>query len=461
MNAAERLARHALETRFAALPCAAVAAAKTFILDTIGVGVAGACAPYADDVLRAAGAWGVAGAEGGARLLGRDARLPPASAAFVNGFQIHCQEFDCVHEGAVVHPMATIFAALLAECDRLGGVRGEELIAAVVVAVDAAAGLGIASRAPIRFFRPANAGLFGATLGAARLRGLSLERTMNALGHALAQCSGTMQAHVEGKPSLPIQIGNAARAAIVACDLAEADIPGPHDVIDGPFGYLPLFEGDFDVGPILGALGAAWRICEVSHKPFPTGRAAQGGVFAMLRLHAQGVRAEDLSEIRLTAPPLIKRLVGRPYAPDMSVNYARLCFAYCGAVALLRGEVGLSDFSRERLDDLAIARLATRICVVDDGGADPAAFTPQRLEARRYNGERIDIIVDSLPGSPAAPLERAAHLEKFRRCMAFGFADEAAPRADALIAFVDHLESQDDCSALSRLASGAERKSNA
>ncbi|MEO1137041.1 MAG: MmgE/PrpD family protein, partial [Pseudomonadota bacterium] len=156
MNATQRCTEHVLTTPFASIPDAAVRAAKTFILDSIGVGVAGARAPFAEEIRRAAKGWGAAAVSQGAHVWGAGLRLTASSAAFVNGFQIHCQEFDCVHEPAVVHPMATILAALMAEAERSKTVSGAELIAATTLAVDIAAGIGVASKAPIKFFRPAN-----------------------------------------------------------------------------------------------------------------------------------------------------------------------------------------------------------------------------------------------------------------------------------------------------------------
>lgn len=455
MNAAEALARHVLETPYARLPEAARRAGKTFILDTIGVGVAGARAPLATKILIAARGWGSPSVSGAAHAFGSGARLPAPTAAFLNGFQIHCQEFDCVHEPAVVHPMATLFAALAAETDRKGA-SGEALLAATILGVDVSTGLGVAAKAPIKFFRPATAGVFGATLGVARLRGFSTATALDALGHALAHASGTMQAHVEGKPALPVQIGNAARAALLACDLAEAGVSAANDVFEGPFGYLPLFEGAFDLAPVLDGLGLDFRITEVSHKPFPTGRAAQGGIVAVQRLRHKGVRAEDLDRLVLTAPPLIKRLVGRPYREDMSTAYARLCFAYAGALALTQGGVGLDDFAPDRFAQPEIARLATRISVDDDGSTDPAAFAPQIARATLRSGEVIETRIDALLGSPTEPLSREQHLAKFRACMAFGLGAETGARAgEDLIERVEAIEREKDAAVLLRLASGS------
>lgn len=445
---------HGLSTQFDDLSDDAVAAVKTYVLDTIGVGVAGAAVPLTATVRTAAQNWS---GPGRANVWGAGAFASTAAgAAFINGFQIHCQEFDCVHEPAVVHPLATILAALMAEADDRGDVTGREFSVALAVAVDLATGIGISVTSPIKFFRPANAGIFGATLGIARLRKFSEVQAKDALGYALAFNSGTMQAHFEGKPALPIQIGNAARGAIMACDLAEQGMPGPHDSLEGPFGYFSLFEDEADPSDVIASLGTVWRIAEVSHKPFPTGRAAQGGIVLMQKLRDQGVSADNVESIELTAPPIIHRLVGRSIQRDMAVNYARLCFQFSGAIALQTGQVGLQDFSDSRLRDPGVFALGQRITVIDDGGPDPAAFTPQTAIARLKDGREVRAEITDLYGSPSDPMSRDAHLQKFRDCIAFGFGQERPDLIDQLITLTDQLEEVRDISVLSRLAAGLE-----
>jgi len=450
----DAFAKHGLETRFDDLSTEAVNAVKTYLLDTLGVGIAGAAVPLTANIRASASLWS---GPGNAKVWGTGSvATHSANAAFINGFQIHCQEFDCVHEPAVVHPLATILAALMAESDARGDVDGKTLATAIAVAVDFAAGIGVSVTSPIKFFRPANAGIFGATLGVARLRQFSPEQCKDALGYALAFNSGTMQAHVEGKPALPVQIGNAARGAIMACDLAAQGMPGPHDSLEGPFGYFALFEDEADPTEVIALLGKAWRIAEVSHKPFPTGRAAQGGIVLMQKLKEAGVEPRNVEQITLTAPPLIHRLVGRPIKQNMAVNYARLCFQYSGAVALQKGNVGLEDFSELSLADPETLELGKRIRVIDDGGPDPAAFTPQIAIATLKDGSEVRAEINALYGSPRDPMTREAHLAKFRSCVTFGFGGQRQHTEQKLIELTDHLEEVDDVSVLSRLAAGME-----
>lgn len=440
LDASLDLARHALGLRWDDIPTTARNAAKIFLHDSLAVGLAGRNAPFSDAIFAAASGW--CGENGNCRVLGRDARLPPADAAFVNAFQIHAQEFDCVHEAAVVHPLATIAAALLATIDRGDPVAGEEVLTALIAGVDVAVGLGLAATTPLRFFRPATAGVFGSVAAIARLYRLDIETTQDALGYALAFAAGTMQAHVEGLPTLPVQIAQAAKAAVQAVDLAQAGLPGPRNAIEGPFGYLTLFEAGFDIERLREQLGVGHRIEEVSWKPFPTGRAAHGAIVATQRLVTDhGVSAANLARLVYRAPPLISRLVGRPAKPEMTPAYARLCFAWLGAVVLSRGTVTLDDFDAASRTDLALLDLAARIVVESDDNPDPAAFTPAIAIATLRDGTMIETRIDAQLGSPQCPLTELQHLAKARACMAFAGVET---QHQALIDLIEDLEHRVD-----------------
>ena len=210
---------------------------------------------------------GIGGA-GEATVFGGGERLPLAHAAMLNAYQIHGQEFDCVHEAAVVHPMAAVLPALLGWAEREGGVSGARLIRAVVVAVDVAATLGLCSRAPMRFFRPANAGGFGAAVGsrdAGRARCRTAARRDRHLLRAVRRHDAGAR---EGTPQLAMQMGFAARSAVTAVELARRGMPGPHAPISGDFGYFALFDGKADPAPF-DELGERWRIAEAQPQAVP------------------------------------------------------------------------------------------------------------------------------------------------------------------------------------------------
>jgi 2-methylcitrate dehydratase PrpD len=304
----------------------------------------------------------------------------------------------------------------------------------------------------MRFFRPAMCGALGSAIGLAKLAGSSRTQMADAFGIAYSQLAGTMQAHTEGSPMLALQVGLASRAAVCALDLALAGFSGPHDVLEGPFGYFELFDAPLAprraaVQALFERFGRDWRIAELSHKPFPTGRAAHGaldGVITLQREH--GFNAVDVAEVKLAAPPLILRLVGRPAKPGMDVNYTRLCLGYLVATWLLQGRVGLADFDRAALDDPERLALAQCVVAVPNDCNDPNALAPQRVTLRLHDGRELAIDLPAVLGHPQRPLSAGAQRAKFDACCAHAGLSDAD--SDALHAACQGLADLSDVAAL-------------
>ena len=450
MTVAEQLAAHAIDTRLADLPVEARQRAAVYVLDSLGVGIAGSSVEGGQGLLRVASGWGAPSAS----VWGRGERLAAPAAAFINAWQMHNQEYDCLHEGAVVHAMASVLPAALAAAETRGGVSGAELIVAVAVGVDIAAGLGLASRAGFRFFRPATAGGFGAVAAAGRLLGLDRRALEAAFAWQLAQVSGTMQAHAEGSPLLPVQVAFNARAALQSCELAALDFTPTRSVFEGPYGYLALFEGDFDLEPVLSSLGRDWRISELSHKPFPAGRATHGGIEGVMALQTEhGFAPDDVERIEVIAPPLIARLVGRSLPPTVSATYARLCMGYAVAKVLQHGRLDPADFRGAALSDPVTHALAARVETHSDDNPDPNAMAPQAVVVHLKGGTALRWECTTMLANPARQLTHEQHLSKFHRCCTFSL-DELAPGApERLVEAVDRLEEVEDVQVLTGLVS--------
>ena len=388
--------------------------------DTLAVGAAGSTAPGAEACFKVATSWG-AGKE--ARILGRSERLPAPSAAYVGAFQIHCLEWDAVHESAVVHALSVVTAALSAAIDRKGGCDADAALMALAVGVDVASGLGISADSALSFFRPATAGLIGAALAVARIEGLAREQFDDVLGLAYSHCAGTMQAHVEGSIALPLQIANAARAAVQAVDLVKHGLTGPHDALEGPFGYFKLFERG-DLSRYTATLGQIWRISEVSTKPYPCGRASHAVLASIDAIRSSGRRIAGLIA---HVPPLIARLVGRPMTQDMTPAYARLCLPFLAALMLRDGRIDPRRFGVETFSDPLILELAATLSIAVDDNPDPNALSPQQLEVRFADGSYDMISTPQTLGSPNAPMDVHQSTAKY------SLAEVLAPGADPRI----------------------------
>lgn len=389
-------------------------AAKKFMADTLAVGFSGYYEPTAVQLRQTVQKWGESQEAG---VIGTQHRMPATSAAFCNAFQIHCQEFDCLHESATVHAMAVLAGSLVAIADR-EKLTIEDALKASVVGVNIAAELGLSANQGLTFFRPATAGAIGSAAAIATC--LKLDGTMlkNFLGLVYSQLAGTMQAHIEGSVALPLQIGVAARAVVTALDLARENMGGPHNIMTGPFGYFNLFEPNANYDNFINQLKTKSRILELSHKPFPTGRAAHAilsGIKTIMRENKLII--EDIKEIKAAVPPLIRRLVDRPIKNDMQISYARLCIYYLSALMIRDGRIDRYSFTPANLNDIELRSISEKIVLIDNGLTDPNALSPQNINLQTVNGQTFELDIPATIGHPDNPLTHDDQIEKIACCL--------------------------------------------
>jgi aconitate decarboxylase len=444
----ERFVDLVMASRFADLPGEAIAAAKIFLADTLAVGVAGSGQPGAARILTALAHNGDCG------ILGRPGVCrSPQDAALLNGFQIHCLEWDGLHEHSVVIALCVTSAALASEVQqrsKSSPVSGADLIEAFVTGVETAVFFGAGAATGPRFFRPSAAGLMGAAVAVGRTRGFTRAQMLDVLGLAYSQVAGTMQAHWEGSEALAMQVGFAARAALTAADLVQAGLTGPHDVIDGKFGYFNLIETTGSLAPVFDGWGAPWKVTELAHKPFPAGRATQAALTAIVDMRRDAVFGmDDVASLTVHVPPLIELLVGRPFDAGMSAEYARLCMAFVAPQMIENGAVDPRRFVPDVFASEAVRAAADRVHVRLDGNRDPNAMAPQTIELRLNDGRHLTRTIVTPLGSPGNELSRDEQLRKAQFCFELGGFDRSV---ETLFAAAERLDRMDDAAEFFRIA---------
>lgn len=411
-----------LDTKFEDLSPEALKYLKIFIMDTLAVGVAGRCSAGSDILLKAIESWGKGNQS---RVIGMPSmRVPAPTAAFLNGYNIHALEWDGLHEYSVVIALCVPMAAMMAEAEQ-NPVSGKDFLTAFCVAVEVAITLGGASETAPRFFRPAVAGMMGAAMGIAKMRGCSRAQTLQVLGLAYSQASGTMQAHWEGVMMLAMQVGVSSRAAICAADMAVAGAQAPVDVLLGKFGFFTLIETADNIDASLAAMGGAgrnvWKITEMAHKPYPAGRATQSVLTMFTEIFSKHtIDVNQIEEIKVYVPPLIMLLVGRPLTDTMTSSYARLCLKYVGPMMLLNGGIDPRLYPEGTGASEAIKELGARFNIVLNDVTDPNALGPQSCTIKLKSGVEYKAHCDVPYGSPGNRMDKAARQEKVRTCFEVG-----------------------------------------
>jgi len=172
----------------------------------------------------------------------------------------------------------------------------------------------------------------------------------------------------------------------------------------------------------------------MAHKPFPAGRATQSVLTALLKMREErDFDVEEIVTVRADVPSLIALLVSRPWSPDMSPAYARLCLEYVVPRMLLDRTIDPARFTDDYFGEPEIKQLAARVeCVVDDN-PDPNALGPQSVTIALKDGTELSQFVDAPLGSPGFPLSAEQRVDKIARCFVAG--DWDADPADFIAAF--------------------------
>ena len=426
------------------LPREVVQTAKALMLDVLGVIGGARLAPGIPELNARLARWESAGSATG--LVGKR-RYSPPTAAMANGAAAHALDFDDQHDPARVHTSCVVLPALLATAEDAGGVSGRDFILAMAIGAELHARFGLACYNSLgKGWHPTMIfGTLSASVAAGRLLGLDAEGLSNALGMAYHQTGGSAQSMRDGVLSKRLGAGFAARNAVTGAVLAADGLTGTRRTLEGNAGLFALYErGEVKHEILTEGLGTSWRTPEYSFKPYPCCRCNHTPIGLGIRLHDEGVRAEDVEAIEIRMGDVNWLTVGEPYdvARD-SVVHAQFNASYSFARALADGRVDLSTYQKPAISDTRIVALTRLTRVVSAPEIDPTAIEPARVKMTLKNGEVREIASDTIKGSPQDAMSEAELRAKLRSCLAFGVGASDAD-ADRLAEAVMNLEQSDD-----------------
>lgn len=419
------LAEFAATLPSVAIPEAAREAAARSLLDTLACGVAGLAEASSRILLEVVGL----GAAGGpCTAIGLDRTVALREAALINGALAHALDFDDTHDEAVLHPGVAVIPAALATAETLAA-SGSQLLDAIVVGYDVHVRVALAAtQAPghTGWHYTSACGIFGAAAAAGRLLGLPAARMADAFGLACAQASGTLQSEHDGSWAKRLQPGVAAAGGLLAAQLAAHGFRGPHEALEGTYGFYRVYLREIDPAPVLRDLGHRFEVERTSLKPFPTCRFTHAPAAALKELiEKDRLRPEDLVgvEARVTSAAFAEVCEPLPQKvrPESRVH-AQFSLPYALACVADHGTIGLADLTEAAIRRPEVLEMAERVRCVRDPDLE-AAWGGRIGEAEvrvqtRDGGTRA---ARSLPpGGPGRPMAEADRIAKVKGCLVWG-----------------------------------------
>ncbi|KAK5065029.1 hypothetical protein LTR84_000864 [Exophiala bonariae] len=410
------------------------------LLDYIGMAVSGSKIPESSIPFQRAVKAMSHTSLGNATVIGTDFRLPPHYAALLNGAHAHSLDFDDTHIEAVLHPGVTVISAAFAEAETSSS-RVDDFLAALAVGYELTCRLGVAvgSTGYKRgFHNTSTCGIFGAVAAIGKLRKLDASTLQQAFGVALSMAAGSMQYLENGSWNKRLHPGLAAKSAFEAVIFAEAGVLGSALPIEGQFGFLHAYSGDYDATKLVKGLGSEWSLLKTALKPYPACRMTHGMIELADQLAEDTRDGDSVESIRVKISATCFPVVGEPTPNKIhpqNIVDAQFSVYYQIAVSFLYGSnLGWSVY--DYLHDEKVKILSDKITVVVAEVPNPTATT---LSVTKTNGDFSEASSEILLWEEERPVTWSSLERKFKG-LTSGLLD--GKRIDGIIDWTKHLSDQ-------------------
>jgi 2-methylcitrate dehydratase PrpD len=392
------------------------------LVDGLGAILGGTRAPGVGELAKVLSAQAAPGAA--QRFASRE-RYPAIVAAQLNATAGHALDYDdTLDEGGGMHAGALTHSAALAVADELGGVSGEDFLAATAVGLDIAVRLALAPTRDFGWHRTSAFGIFGVVGAVGRLHRLTEAEFVHAFGIAYSQASGNRQCIADGALSKRLQAGFAARDGILAVELAKAGVTGAARVFEGTDGFFPLYQrGEYVRERVTEGLGERLLSSRISLKPYPCGRNLHGLLDATARARsAHEGRTIDRLEVHVDAKTFARATLAWPE----HVVAAQFSVPFAVALSAATGATSLADFDAPANTPPTVKELFARVRVEPHQGTTDEDRIVFHYTSGGSHEERVPAV---RLGHPSNPMSREQTVAKFRDCNAFA----GAPLSDSRV----------------------------
>jgi 2-methylcitrate dehydratase len=413
---ARTLAEWSTALRYEDLPPEVVACAKSFLYDSIGCAFGGY---RTEDVGIATRVVEEGGGNPQATLIGSGKKVSVIDASFLNSLMIRALDFNDIYwKQDPSHPSDIMPAAFA--CGELAGRSGKDLIVGIVLGHEIEMRLCEAAFPGIREvgWHHATLTAFASPFVAARLLGLGVEETVNAVGIS-ASHSASFGSVTAGTLTMMKNTVDpmACRSGVEGALLARKGYEGPEPIFEGREGLGHCISDEWKWEIMTDGLGSAFRILQCSMKGAPVEALIHTPLTVGLSLREKhGLAADDVESVQVKTIRRAAEILSDPSKYDPQTREtADHSLPYCLAVALADGKVTTQSFTKERILDPALRPLLARIEVVDEPEFESLfpRLQPCEVTIRTSDGRELRDRMDYPMGDPRNPMTPKQMDDKF------------------------------------------------
>ncbi|MED4352821.1 MmgE/PrpD family protein [Schinkia azotoformans] len=405
------IANFIVNTRFEDLSKEVVEFTKICILDWLGSAIAGkdmAPIKIIDDMVKEMGG------EPQATLI-TGGKTSVTQAAFVNGAASHIVELDDIHKASIIHAATVVIPAALAVAEWKNK-SGRDVVEAVAIGYDVCYRVGEAV-SPSHYYywhNTATCGTFGAAAAVAKLLNLNTEQIIHTLGSAGTQAAGLWEFIEDGAMSKQLHPGKAAMNGVISGLLSAKGFTGARRILEGRRGFFEAMSEQYDATKITNQLGEIFKIIENSFKIHASCRHTHSTMDIVIDLAKEhDLQVDDVESISVGTYQVALDITNN--ADPNTVYASKFSLQFCTALALVKRQGGLLDFTEESLNDPIIRGLMEKVQVGVEASIHDAY--PEKwgslVKIKLTNGEVIEKQSEYPKGDPENPPTKDEMIAKF------------------------------------------------
>ncbi|MCZ6451341.1 MAG: MmgE/PrpD family protein [Deltaproteobacteria bacterium] len=443
MDYTRKIADFVAQTRFDSIPPGALEVAKTALLDSVGVILAGSkeesariCAKLADEERSSQEA----------TVIGQGFKSSTLMAAFSNGTAGHALDYD--HSFSLMgQPTAGLVPAILVLGEKLG-VNGRDILEAYVAGFEVTAK--IARSLPVLssqggWHSVATVGSLGTAVACAKLLRLDVQAIQWTLGIASSMASGVVANFAT--MTKPLHAGLASRNGVLASRLAKLGFNSNPTMLGEHKGFYDAYSRDlpFDLHPFE-ELGNSFDLIQrgIKIKPYPCGGLTHTAIDAVLKMRDQyKISPQAVESIKVGVTQYVFNTISSRL-PETALQ-GKFSMPYILARALIDGKLVLDTFSEEAVRDPLVRSVGEKIKMALDSDLRESneGSRPCKVTIRQKDGRTLSERVEFPRGSRQVPLSSEELRTKFTECACRALNKEAAAQVTKMLAHLEDLDHLD------------------
>ncbi|MBN1318759.1 MAG: MmgE/PrpD family protein [Anaerolineales bacterium] len=390
-------------------------------------------------------------------VVGYNKKVSAPVAAFANAIQSYAFDFADDHNESNAHPSVASIPASLAMGEKLHA-SGREVIEAVALGNEIVCRLGSAflGKTYYQGFHPSSTcGTFGATISAAKLLKLGVEKTVWSQGIAGSQAAGLMAWNTAGSYTKRLQAGHPAMVGTMSALLAQKGFNGPSQIYEGTDGFMQAYSYnlEYDTSWITDGLGEDWTFAKSSIKVYPCCRYSGGHLDACLEIATKyNPDPGRIAKIFIRSSDYTIRLLAAPRKRDpQTVVDTQFSMPWQSAIALIDQKIDVDTFNEKNLHRPDVRQLMTKVEWVIDEEFErryPAHYSCA-VTVTMDDGVEYTSVIDDPKGDFRNPVTQQELEAKFFKLAQREIKDEAKIRN--IISFVNNIGDADDVAELFKL----------